>query len=138
MGRPNHTHLPNYINGNYTFVKMEERQKMRERLIELISKVQYMGGLEEKLADHLIAEGVIVPPVKIGQKVYIIGLCDDIEELIVTAIFSKHNRYGSTFFRFLTDIGVGIDFSFPSEEIGKTVFLTKEEAEKALAERSKR
>ena len=33
---------------------------MRDRLIELISQVQYMGGLESRLADHLIANGVIV------------------------------------------------------------------------------
>ena len=33
---------------------------MRDRLIELISKVQYMGGLEEKLADYLLANGVVV------------------------------------------------------------------------------
>ena len=32
----------------------------RERLIELISQVQYMGGLECKLADHLLSNGVKV------------------------------------------------------------------------------
>lgn len=32
----------------------------RDRLIELIAEVQYMGGLEEKLADHLLTNGVIV------------------------------------------------------------------------------
>lgn len=31
---------------------------MREKLIELLSQVQYLGGLEEKVADHLIASGV--------------------------------------------------------------------------------
>ena len=31
---------------------------MREKLIDLLSDVQYLGGLEEKLADHLIANGV--------------------------------------------------------------------------------
>lgn len=30
----------------------------REKLIELLSQVQYLGGLEEKIADHLIANGV--------------------------------------------------------------------------------
>lgn len=30
----------------------------RERLIELLSQAQYLGGLEEKIADHLIANGV--------------------------------------------------------------------------------
>ena len=33
---------------------------MREKLIELLSQVQYLGGLEEKIADHLIANGVTV------------------------------------------------------------------------------
>ena len=33
---------------------------MREKLIELLREVQYLGGLEEKIADHLIANGVTV------------------------------------------------------------------------------
>ncbi len=34
---------------------------MREKLIELLREVQYLGGLEEKIADHLIASGVTIP-----------------------------------------------------------------------------
>lgn len=30
----------------------------REKLIELLREVQYLGGLEEKIADHLISNGV--------------------------------------------------------------------------------
>jgi hypothetical protein len=50
--------------------------KDRERLIELIRYVQYLGGLEEKLADHLIANGVTVQKegVWIGKPVA--GYCD--------------------------------------------------------------
>lgn len=33
---------------------------MREKLIELLGHVQYLGGLEEKIADHLIANGVTI------------------------------------------------------------------------------
>ena len=33
----------------------------REKLIELLREVQYLGGLEEKIADHLIANGVTIP-----------------------------------------------------------------------------
>ena len=33
---------------------------MREKLIELLSQVQFLGGLEEKVADHLIANGVTI------------------------------------------------------------------------------
>lgn len=32
----------------------------REKLIELLSEVQYLGGLEEKVADRLIANGVVI------------------------------------------------------------------------------
>ena len=31
-----------------------------EKLVELLREVQYLGGLEEKIADHLIANGVTV------------------------------------------------------------------------------
>ena len=33
---------------------------VREKLVELLRDVQYLGGLEEKIADHLIAHGVTV------------------------------------------------------------------------------
>lgn len=32
-----------------------------EKLTELISQIQYMGGLESRLAEHLIANGVTIP-----------------------------------------------------------------------------
>lgn len=71
MGRPNHTHLPNYINGNYTFVKMEERQKMRERLIKLIESARYWGAnTPTEIADILISNGVTVGGISVGQIIY--------------------------------------------------------------------
>ena len=33
---------------------------VREKLVELLRDVQYLGGLEEKIADHLIENGVTV------------------------------------------------------------------------------
>ena len=42
-------------------VPTEKGKTMREKLIELIREVQYLGGLEEKVADHLIANGVTIP-----------------------------------------------------------------------------
>ena len=33
---------------------------VREKLVELLRDVQYLGGLEEKIADHLIANDVTV------------------------------------------------------------------------------
>ena len=39
----------------------------RDRLIELISQIQYMGGLESRLADYLLANGVIVAPMPMAE-----------------------------------------------------------------------
>ena len=33
---------------------------VRENLVELLCEVQHLGGLEEKIADHLISNGVTV------------------------------------------------------------------------------
>ena len=42
---------------------------MRKKLVELIGSVQYLGGLEEKLADHLIANGITFESdINVGSK----------------------------------------------------------------------
>ena len=41
---------------------------MREKLIELLREVQYLGGLEEKIADHLIANGVVIAKMETTTK----------------------------------------------------------------------
>ena len=56
----------------------------REKLIELLSQVQYLGGLEARIADHLIANGVTVQkwipvterlPKSVANKV--LAFCED-------------------------------------------------------------
>ena len=47
----------------------------RQILIELIGDVQYMGGLEEKLADYLIANGVTVKEKKSSKKAQSSSCC---------------------------------------------------------------
>ena len=93
---------------------------MRDRLIELISKVQYMGGLEAKLADYLLANGVIVPPCKVGDVVFQVA-CERVYESTVKNVIYDTN-------------GVAFD----ERAIGESIFLTREEAENALAERRNR
>ena len=115
---------------------------MRDRLSKLIQSAvngcaKYWADL---IADKLLAEGAIMPPVVLGsrQKIYIpIG---------GTTVIYETKVYG---------IGVDDDADdddgnfvinpkeYPEDAIsingciiGKTVFLTREEAEKALAERS--
>lgn len=90
----------------------------------------------ERIANHLLVNGVIVPPIKIGQTVYVIsryygGFWRTHECRIDSlTIYEKH------MFMTLFDSD-NLDFGIEISEIGKTVFLTKEEAEKALAEKNK-
>lgn len=107
----------------------------RERLIELIKHKQD-GGTKygdhimhetkcsnAELADSLLENGIIVPPVKFGDTVYKISECylppcfstDDgfaVKHYICTTIFKRSDIYP------------------------KDLYFTKEEAEKALAERN--
>ncbi len=102
----------------------------RDRLIELISKVQYMGGLESKLADHLLANGVIVPPFKLDTKVWCIikGFSRPMQATIREISLSKVG------FQFLGSVVGYYGQTFREKDFGKTVFLTKEEAEEKLKE----
>ena len=121
---------------------------MRDRLIELIGdfptyggtlKEKWWGEAVERLADHLLANGVIVPPCKVGDTVYIVdGTTDGIVEGKITHF--EFNLY-TTPREWITVVG-NYPFVGELEErnridllLGKTVFLTIEEAEKALAER---
>ena len=112
---------------------------MKQRLLELLNDYRNDMDIgswgEETLADYLLANGVIVPPVKVGQKVYIIGWCGDIEEFTVRDVHICTNEKGDCLYRFRAVIGEKSDIHFTTHYIGDTVFLTREEAEKALAER---
>ena len=131
---------------------------MRERLIELIKEVKYTpfkdgGGLDvrvehqlpehafEAIADHLLAEGVIVPPCKVADVVYRVSFAHKTVEMLKVEGFVCNltsRKVHCTHFMpsWLGNQKEHFYISFSS--FGKTVFLTIEEAEKALAERSKK
>lgn len=117
---------------------------MRERLIELLTDnlprigewpkcdnpLQYKDDeIVERLAYHLLANGVIIPPCKVGDTVYRLVACPlrvsrFTWEIVEIKIFADE-------IHFVDDS----DNVFVADEIGKTVFLTREEAERALKER---
>lgn len=112
----------------------------RERLIEIISTTIYPrigADPAEVVADFLLDNGVILPPVKVGDTVYAHDFCqtDDTEGFYeaVPVIVEEIS---------ISDKGVWVDCSYPADRtthllsaFGKTLFLTKEEAEAALKER---
>ena len=107
---------------------------MRDRLIELIAKVQYMGGLEGNLADHILADGWIRPPCKVGDMVY------RVVTMGTGVTFKKvgYNTYREkeqTIKHFIRCVTVTKNNFFDVlENFGKTVFLTREQAEAKLKE----
>lgn len=107
---------------------------MRDRLIEILNETfaeQYeKRGLltAPHTADHLLANGVIVPKVKAGQTIY---RCDFILHKVIDWTVARIDIYEDEIVYCDDCFNV-----FTEDEIGEDVFLTKAEAEKALAERS--
>ena len=124
----------------------------RDRLIELIADIQNdfekwcvecaedghkdHQPLGEYLADKLLQNGAIVPPCKVGDKLYSV-FNGDVKELKVIS-YSLLNSTIGIYQNIHTVNSRGAVVSYELHDFGKTVFLTKEEAEKALAERSKK
>ena len=134
----------------------------REKLIELLMQGDIAAAKQgvfnccmcrreaETIADYLLENGVIVPPVKMGDIVYIddsphnvvhitieedgISYCAkydcDEYECCKECPFAKEISFGEVI------MCEGNEYhEFTASDIGKTVFLTREEAEKALEER---
>ena len=103
---------------------------MRERLIELMRQAEFayldfskMHPCEKSLtdftADYLLENGVIVPPCKVGTTIY----------MIVT----KRAKVTREYFHFIKKTKLTfLNLERVLENWGKTVFLTREETEKAL------
>ena len=104
----------------------------RERLVELLKNVpRNTRSFYAQFADYLLANGVIVPPVKVGDMVYILAgpFGKKYEQDVCEGFYIGNN--GVLQVRTRNKKGNHGTYGV----IGETVFLTKEEAEKALKER---
>lgn len=107
---------------------------MRERLIEMIQNS--VGGCArhwaEIIADNLLANGVICPPCKVGDKVFVLSRYYTGDWKIHDCTVNDITIYKNNTFIRMFENGK-IVFVEETTQIGKTVFLTREEAEKALS-----
>ena len=114
----------------------------KDKLIEAIREVPITGKTYakyiEEIADHLIANSIIVPPCKVGDTVYIIDEADEGSEPYVLGVIVTVIGYDISGFWLTMNLPLGFKQSahIGERSFGKTVFLTREEAEKALKERS--
>lgn len=131
---------------------------MKERLIELLNVHQDYGtkhffgeeteeiaGISnEIIADSIIGDGWIRPPCKVGNVVYVLWetptLYTETKYVIYCAEVKKISQYNkncrlTTVFELEPIEFRGRRKEYYIDDFGKTVFLTKEEAEQKLKER---
>ena len=135
----------------------------RDRLIELIKNcIEENIGVNdpnvsfevdyENITDYLLANGVIVPPCKVGDKIYwvIDNITDrNIKEFCIAydeetdfgvcefTVYGFMKREDNNLRIYIEEIDYYTVFFLYEKDIGKTVFLTKEEAEEKLKELGK-
>ena len=103
---------------------------MRDRLIELLCG-HYMSTTDdaEKVADLILADGWMRPPCKVGNMVYcrVEGFSQLLQGIVRRITTFKDDFY-------IIEVAIYGYYAqqYTNKDIGKTVFLTKEEAEQAL------
>lgn len=123
---------------------------MRERLIELLNYIPCKaescaavdggrcGDLDnlnrcqiEAIANYLLENGVVVLPCKVGQKVWMLMLWSKSPAEIIEGKVSMLQQKADGTWKIRITRRSSVEDITP-DEIGKTVFLTREEAERAL------
>lgn len=98
---------------------------MRDRLVELLKEASYYLDEQDvvcnRVADHLIANGVVVPPCKFGDKIYQTDGIRIYESTISEITFTAQKMI------FVTE-----NIAFDETAIGKSVFLDKKEVQAKL------
>ena len=114
----------------------------REKLIELLLNSDPLherdldddlaDGEIESIADYLLANGVIVPPCKVGDIVYTI-----FEGKIGTlkVVYAKTEESAEGVSKYYDAENKFLKMPFAECHIGKSIFLTPETVEQALKER---
>jgi hypothetical protein len=113
----------------------------KERLVDLIGNApigvngitlldKHSPKVIEEVAAYLLANGVIVPPCKVGQILYVIeaGLIN--EAKVKEYKYCSNSNNGVHWHIVFEDL-----FAMSEAHIGKSVFYTREEAEKALEDK---
>jgi hypothetical protein len=96
----------------------------RERLVEMLNEwgnKENDGVRAESIADYLIANGVILPPCKVGNTIY------QTDGVRIYASTIHEITYTASKVIFVTENTV-----FDEQAINNSIFFTPEEAEKAL------
>ena len=110
---------------------------MIDRLIEILTKsgASFEYATPEEIADKLLAEGVALPPCYIGQEIWHITKHYNGRIEIRKGKVSMLQQKSDKSWKIRITVNSSV-WDFTPNEIGAQYFLSREEAEKALAERS--
>ena len=124
---------------------MKNNTRERDRLIDLIRQSHCVEVWDyynddfkepnpiETLADYLIKNGVVLPPCKVGDTVYYLDGKTIVKDVVHCISFGgRHGVNAKGFIHMHDSDKDNITISFNS--FGKTVFLTKDQAEQKLKE----
>lgn len=101
---------------------------MCERLTELIkARIDNKTWCASDLADYLLANGAVVSPCKVGQILYVIEAGKINEAKVKEYKYCSNSNNGIHWHIIFEEL-----FVMSEAHIGKTVFLTREDAERAL------
>lgn len=123
-----------------------QTEKQRERLVELLLKCDKESEVldcfnerpkktqsAELIADYLMSNNVVVLPFSVGLKVYFISEWTDEEAIEGSLVSYSVDERGIWFYcRYLC----GLSMWHKIDDVGKTVFLSRAEAENVLKERN--
>lgn len=114
----------------------------KERLVEVLKKaplcnkafdLQYSDGTIEKVADHILADGWIRPPCKVGDVIYKVMDLESVHRQILEVKVLKITIGDTISIDFKTVKNYRYRYGSCSvDDFGKTIFWSREEAEKAL------
>lgn len=124
---------------------MDDREKLVEIMGDLDCNAEYCGDCEfcidldgcvrrqkEIIADHFIANGVIVPPVKVGQKLYTIPRSAIREWTVCGVWISADPKCSYAHVCWEKDEHRMSSRAVNFGDLGRVFFFTREEAEAAL------
>ena len=117
---------------------MTDRERLTALLMAGAGDCLGKGGALNcsRLADYLIEHGVTVPPCKVGDTVWLIKNVFSGEKVVRVIAHRMIDGIGGNRLNPIWLISkYPYELRFCPSEFGKTVFLTREEAERALKER---
>lgn len=120
---------------------MKQLKQMTELILEAEYRTMEIGCIKprvlriDEIADYLLSHGVILPPCKVGDTVFVLNQSKgEIFENKVTGIYIAGTADYKNIIRleYINQYGEKSYRKFTFRQVGKSVFHTREEAEEAL------